>query len=79
MGLKSSLRLDSRIQLPESDKERSCLHSCNDAALAQLCKWECEVGMAELFLFDVAKKCDELHKIRKLGKPHYKHKFSRSD
>ena len=34
------------------------------------------MSTAELFLFDVAKKCDELHKTQKLGKPHYKHKFS---
>lgn len=50
----------------------------NDTALAQLCGWECEVGTTDLFSFDVAKKCDEIHKTRKLGKPFYKHKVSRS-
>lgn len=40
---------------------------------------ECEVGTVELLPFDVAKKCDEIHKTWKLGKPHYKLKVSRSD
>ena len=35
------------------------------------CKWECEVGTDTLFPFDVAKKCDEIHITRKLGRPSF--------
>lgn len=37
------------------------------------------MGMAALFQFSVAKMCDEIHRSKKLGKPHYDHKFSRGD
>ena len=54
-------------------KEVARIH-VNDSVLAQLSRWECEVGTNELFLFDVAKKCDEIHKTKQLGKPYYKQK-----
>lgn len=46
----------------------------NDSALAQLSRWDCEVGTNELFPFDVAKKCEEIHRTKRLGKPFYKQK-----
>ena len=52
-------------------KEVARVH-VNDSALAQLCKWECDVGSDELFPFNVAKKCDEIHKTKKLGMPYFK-------
>lgn len=52
-------------------KEVARIH-VNDTALAELCKWECEVGTDSLFPFDVAKKCDEIHKTRKLGRPAFR-------
>lgn len=54
-------------------KEVARIH-VHDSALAQLSRWECEVGTNELFPFDVAKKCDEIHKTKKLGKPYYRQK-----
>ena len=74
-GLNSSLRL-----LPAAfnyvnhiHKEVARIHM-HDSALAKLCSWECEVGTADLFPVDVAKKCEEMHKTRKLGRSFYKHK-----
>ena len=32
-----------------------------DSALVDLCKWVCEVGQNELFPFDVATECEEIH------------------
>ena len=54
-------------------KEVARIH-VNDSALTHLTTWECEVGTNELFPFDVAKKCDEIHKTKKLGRPQYKQK-----
>ncbi|KAK4299840.1 hypothetical protein Pmani_027912 [Petrolisthes manimaculis] len=51
-------------------KEVARIH-VNDTALAELCKWECEVGTEELFPFDVVKNCDEIHKTKKLGRPSF--------
>lgn len=45
--------------------------------LVELCKWECEVGNDELFPFDAVKKCDEIHKVRKLGRPSFRpHRYA---
>ena len=44
----------------------------NDTALAELCKWDCEVGLDELFPFDVVKKCDEIQRTKKLGRPSFR-------
>ena len=52
-------------------KEVARLH-VHDSALTDLCKWECEVGKDTLFPFDVAKKCDEIHKTRRLGRPTFR-------
>ncbi|MPD01014.1 hypothetical protein E2C01_096524 [Portunus trituberculatus] len=41
----------------------------HDPAMTNLWKWECEVGRDELFPFDVVKKNEEIHKMRKLGRP----------
>lgn len=50
----------------------------NDTALSDLCKGGCEVGTDELFPFDVVKKCDEIHKTKKLGRPAFRpYKFDR--
>lgn len=49
-------------------KEVARIH-VSDSALAELCKWECEVGRDDLFPFDVIKKCDEIRKTRQLGRP----------
>ncbi|MPC45529.1 hypothetical protein E2C01_039230 [Portunus trituberculatus] len=51
-------------------KEVAKIH-INDSALADLCKWECEVGKDDLFPFDVTKKCEEIHKARKLERPSF--------
>ncbi|MPC79354.1 hypothetical protein E2C01_073877 [Portunus trituberculatus] len=40
--------------------------------MVDLCKWECEVGQDELFPFDVAKKCEEIHKAGRLGWPSFR-------
>ncbi|KAK4318784.1 hypothetical protein Pmani_010207 [Petrolisthes manimaculis] len=56
--------------VPITQKEVARIH-VNDTALAELCKWECEVGTEELFPFDVVKKCDEIHKTKKLGRPSF--------
>ncbi|KAK3868375.1 hypothetical protein Pcinc_026224 [Petrolisthes cinctipes] len=49
-----------------------------DNALSELCKGGCEVGTDELFPFDVVKKCDEIHKTKKLGRPSFRpYKFDR--
>ncbi|MPC92446.1 hypothetical protein E2C01_087535 [Portunus trituberculatus] len=44
----------------------------NDSAFAELCKWDCEVGGEVLFPFDVKKKCDEICRTRKLGRPSFR-------
>ena len=50
----------------------------SDSALTELCKWEHEVGRDALFPFDVAKKCDEIHKTKRLGRPSFRpYKFGR--
>jgi hypothetical protein len=38
-----------------------------DSAMNQLYKWDCEVGQDELYPFDVTKRCEEIHKAKKLG------------
>lgn len=40
----------------------------HDSALAELCKWECEIRKDDLFPFDMVKKC-EVHKAKELGRP----------
>lgn len=78
--LNNSLRLlTSAVNyLNQLRKEVARIH-VNDSALAELCKWECEVGREDLFPFDVVKKCDEIHKTRKLGRPSFRpYKYSRS-
>lgn len=77
MGLNSSLRLLTAAfnYMTHIRKEIVRFH-VQDSALAKLCTWDCEVGTAELFPFDVAKKCDELHKTRQLGGSSYKHRPS---
>ena len=74
-GLNSSLRLLTAAfnYVNHIHKEVARIHM-HDSALAKLCSWECEVGTADLFPVDVAKKCEEMHKTRKLGRSFYKHK-----
>ncbi|MPC68198.1 hypothetical protein E2C01_062395 [Portunus trituberculatus] len=69
-GLNNSLRLMTSVvnYLNHLRKEVACLHM-HGPAMTNLCKWECEVGRDELFPFDLVKKCEEIHKMRKLGRP----------
>lgn len=48
-------------------KDTARIH-VRDLAMVDLCKWECEVGQDELFPFDVAKKCEEIHRAGRLGR-----------
>ncbi|MPC54312.1 hypothetical protein E2C01_048222 [Portunus trituberculatus] len=76
--------LDTRIchtnavnYLNQVRKEVARIH-INDSALAELCKWECEVGQEKLFPFDMIKLCEEVHKTRKLGRPSFRpYKYNR--
>lgn len=72
-GLNNSLRLLSSAvnYVNQLRKDVARMH-VNDSALADLCKWECEVGREDLFPFDVTKKCEEIRKTRKLGKPPFR-------
>lgn len=72
-GLNSTLRLlTSTVKyVIQLRKEVARIH-INDSALAELCKWECEVVKDELFPFDVVKKCEEVHKAKKLGRPTFR-------
>ncbi|MPC24635.1 hypothetical protein E2C01_017723 [Portunus trituberculatus] len=70
-ALKSSSELLSRIAFLFPlllRKEVAHIH-VGDSALAELCKWDCEVGGSDLFPFDVSKRCEEIHKTRRLGRP----------
>ena len=71
-GLNNSLRLLSSAvnYINQLRKEVVRIH-VHDSALVDLCKWECEVGKDDLFPFDVTKKCEEIHKTRKLGRPSF--------
>lgn len=72
-GLNISVRLMTSVinYINHLRKEVARLH-VHDRALVDLCKWECEVGRAELFPFDVVKKCDEIRRTGKLGRPVYR-------
>lgn len=72
-GLNGSLRLliSAINYINQLRKEVARVH-VNDTALAELCKWECEVGTDSLFPFDIVKKCDEIHKTKKLGRPSFR-------
>ncbi|MPC58147.1 hypothetical protein E2C01_052142 [Portunus trituberculatus] len=68
--LNNSLRLLASAVNNVNQLQKEVAWICvNDSALAKLCKWECAAGREELFPFDVTKKCDEIHKTRKLGRP----------
>ena len=69
-GLNNSLRLLTSVgnYINHLRKEVARFH-VDDSALAELCKWDCEVGESDLFPFDVSKHCDELHKTKRLGRP----------
>lgn len=71
--LSGSLRLllSATNYLNHLRKEVARIH-VNDTALAELCKWECDVGTDSLFPFDVVKKCDEIHRTKKLGRPSFR-------
>lgn len=78
-GFNDSLRLvvSAFNYLNHLRKEVARIH-VHDSALTELCKWEHEVGKDALFPFDVAKKCDEIHKTKKLGRPSFRpYKFGR--
>ncbi|MPC48803.1 hypothetical protein E2C01_042586 [Portunus trituberculatus] len=62
-GLNNSLRLLSSTvhYVNHLRKEVARIH-VHDSALPDLCRWECEVGQDDLFLFDMVKKCEEAHR-----------------
>lgn len=72
-GLNNSLRLltSSVNYLNHLRKEVARIH-VHDSALVDICRWDCEVGTDELFPFDVVKKCDDIHKTKKLGRPFFR-------
>ncbi|MPC74606.1 hypothetical protein E2C01_068975 [Portunus trituberculatus] len=72
-GLNNCVRLltSALCYLNQLRKEVARIH-VNNSALAELCRWDCEVGTAELFPFDVVKKCEELHRARRLGRPSFR-------
>lgn len=72
-GLNNSLRLlTSAVNYINQLRKEVARTHVNDSALAELCNWECEVGKDDLFPFDVVKKCEEIHKSRKLGRPSFR-------
>ncbi|MPC86768.1 hypothetical protein E2C01_081604 [Portunus trituberculatus] len=72
-GLNNSFRLlVSAVNYINQLRKEVALTHVNDSALEELCKWECEVGQDDLFPFDVIKKCEEIHKSRKLGRPSFR-------
>lgn len=77
-GFNNSIRLlVSAINfLNHMRKEVARLH-VHDSALTDLCKWDCDVGTDALFPFDIAKKCDEIHKTKRLGRPSFRPHKSR--
>lgn len=78
-GFNDSLRLvvSAFNYLNHLRKEVARIH-VHDTALTDLCKWDYEVGKDALFPFDVAKKCDEIHKMKRLGRPSFRpYKFGR--
>ena len=72
-GLNNSLRLlASAVNYINQLRKEVARTHVNDSALAELCNWDCEVGKDDLFPFDVVKKCEEIHKSRKLGRPNFR-------
>ncbi|MPC60141.1 hypothetical protein E2C01_054179 [Portunus trituberculatus] len=63
--------LASAVNYVNKLQKKVALIHINNSALAELYKWECAVGREELFPFDVTKKCDEICKTRKLGRPSF--------
>lgn len=72
-GLNNSFRLLASAvnYVNQLRKEVARIH-VNDSALVELCKWECDVGQDDLFPFDIVKKCEEIHKSRRLGRPSFR-------
>ncbi|XP_045131599.1 uncharacterized protein LOC123516406 isoform X3 [Portunus trituberculatus] len=72
-GLNNSLRfLTSAVNYVIQLRKEVARFNVHDSALEELCKWECEVGRDDLFPFDVVKKCEDIHKSRKLGRPAFR-------
>ena len=72
-GLNNSLRLlTSAVNYVNHLRKEVARIHVHDSALAELCKWDCEIGRDDLFPFDVAKKCGEIHKTKKLGRPTFR-------
>lgn len=72
-GLNNSIRLlASAVNYVNHMRKEVARFHVNNSALVDLCKWDCEVGKDSLFPFDVAKKCDEIHKTKKLGRPWFR-------
>ena len=72
-GLNNCVRLltSAVCYINQLRKEVARIH-VHDSALAELCRWDCDVGTAELFPFDVIKKCEEIHRARRLGRPSFR-------
>lgn len=72
-GLNSSVRLlASAVNYINQLRKEVVRLNVHDTALAELCRWDCEVGKDSLFPFDVVKKCDELHRTKQLGRPGFR-------
>ena len=68
-GLNGSVRLlASAVNYINQLRKEVVRLNVHDTALAELCRWDCEVGKDSLFPFDVTKKCDELHRAKQLGR-----------
>ncbi|MPC67220.1 hypothetical protein E2C01_061389 [Portunus trituberculatus] len=78
-GFNNSLRLlASAVNFVNQLRKEVAQIQVNDLALVELCKGECAVGREKLFPSDVTKKCNEIHKTRKLGRPlFHPHRMSR--
>jgi hypothetical protein len=72
-GLNDSLRLiAASFNYLNQTRKEVARQNIREASLAQLCKWDCEVGQSQLFPFDVTKRCDELNKVKSLGSSSFK-------
>ena len=78
-GLVDSLRLlAAAFNYTNQSRKDIIRNNVNDKSLAELCKWDVEVGTQELFPFDCTKKIEEMRKSKKIGyKPSY-HKSVRT-
>ena len=64
-GLNNSLcLLTSAVSYPNQLRKEVARIYVHESALADICKWDCEVGTTELFPFDVPKKSKEVRPLQ---------------